>query len=79
MNTRKCSKTGTCETMEARLNPSPGKGLRAVIVIDAKTMKERFIGVAYHTSKNDRGTLLNFCPWCGGSYSVDLHPMDNVG
>jgi len=54
-----------CNAMNKYLEPEANigkKGLIQVNVTNFKTHKTRCIGVAY--KNNDRGLMLNYCPWC---------------
>jgi len=65
---KRCDKDGMCVFLEARITVS-GKGFRSLdtVNIDPKYQAHsRWRGVSYHSSANDRGLLINFCPWCGG-------------
>lgn len=67
----KCGPDGWCPPMESRLNAWPNarqKGLSTVVVTTTGgDWADRCIGVLYRTAPNDRGLMLNNCPWCGTS------------
>ena len=65
-------KTKLCATLEQRLEadqfaPERGKGLWEILTFDVRNVNRgpRSNGVAYKTSRKDKGLMLNFCPWCG--------------
>lgn len=70
-----CTETTMCYSLAMRAEVGgAGKGLRAVNTVDLRSKvggaKTSFFGVAYHTSAQDRGLMLNSCPFCGGSPGV---------
>jgi len=41
------------------------KGFNTISLFDMKTGEYNFIGVAYKKDSKDRGSRVNYCPWCG--------------
>jgi hypothetical protein len=41
------------------------KGLQHFLLFNIKTGKSRYAGIVYRKKANDKGIMLNFCPWCG--------------
>lgn len=56
-----------CSMMEKYCDPPnpKGKGLKEYILTDINTGLKRWAFIAFHSSAKDRGTVINFCPWCG--------------
>lgn len=71
----KCGWTGgkllLCPTMmdHADRAPSHKKGLSYVVVADIATLEYATYGIVYKKTANDRGLMLNYCPWCGADIS----------
>lgn len=64
----KCSKKEWCLSMERALEPlanSHKKGFSTLVITHLPTGKTRVAGVVYKKAPNDRGIMLNLCPWCG--------------
>jgi len=60
-----CSQTTLCKAMEMKCADNEhGKGLSVLHTMNLGTGEERMLGVVYKTSANDKGLLLNVCPWC---------------
>jgi len=62
----KCSKTKMCNALASRVEEvnAHKKGLVPICTINLKTGVSRFRGVAYKTTANDNGIMLNVCPFC---------------
>lgn len=58
-----------CDSLDSKLSDdSPNshkKGFTAISIFNMKTGNYRFIGVAYKPDAKDRGSMLNYCSWCG--------------
>jgi len=57
-----------CNGMNRCLNEEANasiKGLTQINLFNFKTAKESYLGVTYKRSKEDKGLMLNKCPWCG--------------
>ncbi len=67
---RKCSRTTLCQAMLSRADYGSRRGLRLITVLNLKTHKERFGGICHHLNAQDKGLMVNFCPWCGGDVQV---------
>lgn len=70
----KCSQQGWCVHMDAALEPEANarrKGFSTLVVTNTKTGKERVVGIAFKKTANDRGIMLNHCPWCGAAVLWD--------
>lgn len=65
--TKKCTREKSCFGVEKFVQVSGGryKGLQHLHSFNVKTGKSRYIGIVYRKTANDKGTMLNFCPWCG--------------
>lgn len=63
----KDSKLKICSSLEDKveLGNVHKKGLATISIFNMKTGNDKFIGVAYKKDANDRGSMLNYCPWCG--------------
>ena len=68
-----CGPDAFCPAMDSKVNEANArqKGLSAVVVFNLATRTERCIGVAYKTHANDRGLMLNVCPWCAASLEIN--------
>ena len=67
---KKCSKeNGFCQTLNSMVQPagSHKKGLVAIETINLEDGVWKLIGCAYKEDHNDRGVMLNTCPWCSES------------
>jgi len=67
---KQCSPEGSCCGMQLFLECQghSGKGMVPVYTFSRETGKTRFIGIRYQSkpqTKADKGTMLNYCPWCG--------------
>lgn len=62
--TKKCEGDQLCVAMVTRL--SPNGSLRPVVATSVENV-DKFIGVSLHIKPNDRGVMVNVCPFCGGS------------
>ncbi len=67
----KCTKEQSCpNTVASRglveLHGFGGKGLQHVMTMNTAG-KKKYIGIRYKTNYRDKGTMLNFCPWCGAN------------
>lgn len=63
-----CGPDSICNALDSRIegaNYETTKGFCSVHVINTKTGKTRFFGVAYKERKADKGVMLNYCPFCG--------------
>jgi hypothetical protein len=63
-----CTRLAWCTRMEERLAPEANahvKGFVQLTVTDFKTGKGHRRGVMYRKSPQDRGFVMNFCPFCG--------------
>ncbi len=49
----------------ASLANAHNKGFVQINIWNPKNGYNRCIGVAYKKDANDRGSMLNYCPWCG--------------
>jgi hypothetical protein len=56
-----------CDMLNERLGDGHSKGLNYNHVVNFRTGADLDPIVSYRTSANDKGLLLNFCPWCGRS------------
>ena len=65
----RCSLKRCCPTMVRNINHKSRRGLNGVTVINTRTGETRDIGIRYCLTgkSNDKGVMLNFCPWCGES------------
>jgi hypothetical protein len=57
-----------CTSLDSKLPElanAHNKGFTQVTTFHMKTGVYRNIGVAYKKSGSDRGSMINFCPWCG--------------
>ncbi len=57
-----------CNGMNTKLHGEANakvKGLVQVNLFNFKTTKESCLGVVYKRDVNDKGLMLNLCPWCG--------------
>lgn len=65
----KCSSKAFCETLKSKIQPGPtsAKGIVGVQLINMQTLERTRYLVAYQSGPKDRGLVLNYCPWCGGS------------
>lgn len=62
---KRCNESECCKPLAERLGD--GKGFNALFTFNDDEKKQRFLGVAYKRSAKDRGLLLNWCPFCGGT------------
>ena len=61
-----CDTAGMCDHLEKRVNLSRvGNGLQSVTTLHFDTNEVTWKGVMYIHNR-DKGTVLNFCPFCGG-------------
>lgn len=61
-----CTAETMCRTLAKRSDPSAAKGFRPYWTTNLATHEEKFLGVAYHADRKDRGLMLNICPFCRG-------------
>lgn len=62
---KKCDQDGCCEHLAKRITDK-NRGFRAVHAVKLDGKPSRFVGVAYKMNADDRGLMLNWCPFCGG-------------
>jgi len=63
-----------CEGMNENLDQLANahkRGLTTIVLMNRKTGKDRLAGVAYRKGPNDKGLMLNYCPWCGEPIEQD--------
>jgi hypothetical protein len=67
----RCDKNGMCHILADRCDGSWGDRKKGFFACNAmfknNPENNRFVGVAYRKGPGDKGLLLNFCPWCGGT------------
>jgi len=65
--TNKCTREEGCFGVKEMVQVAAGryKGLQHVHLTNFKTGKTRYGGIIYRKTANDKGTMLNYCPWCG--------------
>lgn len=68
MYKRQCERFGKsmCDFLEKRLGSTSGKGLTIMQTFNFRKKVDGPTYVIYKTSSSDRGTIVNFCPFCGG-------------
>lgn len=57
-----------CDSLVDKLSPEPNahkKGFTVIVISDLAKDEHRTVGVAYKKSSTDRGSMLNYCPYCG--------------
>jgi len=66
---KKCTKEESCFGVQEIVQIATGryKGLQHVHLTNMKTGVSRYAGIIYRKHATDKGTMLNFCPWCGES------------
>ena len=60
----KCNSRGWCEGMKLMLD-KPSARLAPSVIFNLRTGKSLVLGIVYRETLRARGTLLNYCPWCG--------------
>lgn len=60
----KCNKEKLCKALDDRLTKG-STGLSSVNLIDLHTGKDLHLGVKYKYKSDKKGTMINFCPFCG--------------
>jgi len=60
MTITKCNEKNICENLKTRL-VNKGRGFYL------KEAAGQLLGVAYKKTKKDKGLMVNYCPWCGGT------------
>jgi hypothetical protein len=83
--TQRRETTRFCKSLQTAIkgdySPRCGSGMWLLVLGGydeaAKDFTEQVRGVAYKPSRDDRGVLLNHCPWCGARLldEVDHRPM----
>jgi hypothetical protein len=65
----KCTLERCCPVMVKNINHESRRGLNGVTTINTMTGETRDIGIRYclTAKSNDKGVMLNFCPWCGAN------------
>ena len=59
-----------CTSLDSKLPElanAHNKGFTQVTIFNMRAGTHKNIGVAYKEDMHDRGTMLNYCPWCGKS------------
>jgi hypothetical protein len=57
-----------CDSLEDKLPELANahkKGLTQITTFKMKSGNYKNIGVCYKKDMHDRGSMINFCPWCG--------------
>ena len=63
-----------CDAMSRNFEAtSHGKGIRLVIIFNMKTGVERYAFI-HKLSAKEKGSFLNFCPWCGLKFDCGSIP-----
>lgn len=70
-----------CTGMKKCLEPMANEGHKGLIQVNLsnlETMKTTCLGVKYKLNAQDKGLLLNICPWCGEKIinGHNLRPTD---
>ena len=65
----KCNESNICEHLKSRIVDG-GRGLYATHVLNVNEAKTELLGVAYRENKKDKGLMINYCPWCGGTPGI---------
>lgn len=71
-----------CPTLSKRLQDGHhSKGLNSLFMVNVETGKELPALLAYKCAANDKGIVLNFCPFCGVSLNLEYRtpPMCGCG
>jgi len=68
----KCGPGGLCWFIEQIFTEPNRKGINLVFVASIEKLTERYIGVAFKKTDDDRGVLFGFCPMCGESLEFML-------
>jgi len=69
VNKKLCNADGLCEFMEERLcgnYPEKKKGFLLIQVLNVALNEIVSDGVVYRATPQDKGLVVNYCPWCGG-------------
>lgn len=64
----------TCCIALSQCYEHTGKGLRALILINRKTCKERIVDCLFSGEHRKRGILINYCPFCGKRVKQAVQP-----
>jgi len=69
VNKKLCNADGLCEFMKDRVcgsYPERKKGFLLLQVLNVKLNEIVSTGVVYKATPQDKGLVVNYCPWCGG-------------
>jgi hypothetical protein len=72
-----------CPAMERYLPPAPNARVKGLVVVQTVNLDEfndgefqqRVLGVAYKRGAQDKGVMLNSCPWCGESLRARINAL----
>lgn len=70
-----CSAHDWCVALDKVMTEANRKGINPVVVTKLSTGRSRVAGVAFKQTNQDRGVMLNFCPFCGTRFDADVIPQ----
>ncbi len=65
-----CENKNYCESLRKRISSSRSKGIVIVHLSDEQGNEDS--AIVYKTRADERGILLNFCPFCGQRLNEEL-------
>lgn len=60
----------TCTALSERIGDQYAKGITSLTVFNLGTFQVSWHPIVYKKTPQDKGLLLNYCPWCGGRLNL---------